>query len=151
MTGHLLTPLQIVGGLSLSSSDPFTQPVIDPALLKSRFDIGVIVYGIKSLLRFLSAPNFAPLSLQPFGRFAEALSSGGLSISPVISHSPEGDAALEAYARDTAGTVWHPVGTAAMAKKGVKAGTKEGVVDSHLRLLGVDGLRVVDASVFVST
>ena len=131
------------------SSDPFAQPAINPAHLSTKFDIGVLIYGIKSLLRFVSAPNFASLSFQPFGLFAEALSAGGLSISPVISHSPEGDAALETFARNTARTIYHPVGTAAMAKKGVKAGTKAGVVDNHLRVLGVDGLRVVDASVFV--
>jgi hypothetical protein len=79
------------------------------------------------------------------------LSTGGLGISPDIPHTPEGDAALETYARSTARTIYHPIGTAAMAKRGVQAGTKEGVVDSHLRVLGVDGLRVVDASVFVST
>ena len=139
----------IVGNLTLSSPDVFTQPLIDPAHLASKFDIGTIIYGIKSLLRFLSAPNFASISPQPFGRFAEALTTGGLSISPVISHSEEGDAALELYVRETAGTVFHPVGTAAMAKKGVKSGSNEGVVDNHLRVLGVDGLRVVDASVFV--
>lgn len=88
--------------------------------------------------------------MQPFGAFGAAVAAGGLGVSPVISHTPEGDAALEAFARSTSGTVQHPVGTAAMAKKGTKAGTKEGVVDSQLRVLGVEGLRIVDASVFVS-
>lgn len=141
--------IRTVGNLTLISSDPFVQPAINPALLESKFDTGVVVYGFKTLLRFLSAPNFASVSPVPFGRFAELLQAGGLGINPVISQTPEGNAALEEFVRDASGTVFHPVGTAAMAKKGVKAGTKAGVVDSKLRVLGVDGLRVVDASVFV--
>ena len=139
----------LVGDITLSTSDPFTQPVINPALLTTDFDVSTLIFGLKSILRFLSAPNFASVSPVPFGRFAELLQAGGLSINPVISQTPEGNVALEEFVRNAAGTVFHPVGTAAMAKKGVKAGTKAGVVDSKLRVLGVDGLRVVDASVFV--
>ena len=139
-----------VGSISLSTSDPFTQPVINPALLTTDFDIFTLVFGLKTILRFLSAPNFASISPQPFGRFADALAAGGLSIGPVIPHTPQGDAALEAYARAAGGTVFHPVGTSAMVKKGGSAGTVQGVVDSQLNVLGVSGLRIVDASVFVS-
>ena len=55
----------------------------------------------------------------------------------------ESDAALDAYIRATAATAHHPLGTCRM---GV-AGDDMAVVDQELRLYGVDGLRVVDASV----
>ena len=51
------------------------------------------------------------------------------------------DAGLDAHIRATAGMTQHPVGTCSMA-----AGSGR-VVDSELRVLGVDGLRVADASV----
>ncbi len=53
------------------------------------------------------------------------------------------DADLDAYIRATAATAHHPLGT---CKMGV-AGDRMAVVDPELRLHGVDGLRVVDASV----
>ncbi|KAF9536329.1 hypothetical protein CPC08DRAFT_652173, partial [Agrocybe pediades] len=53
------------------------------------------------------------------------------------------DAELEAFVRSTTSTLFHPVGTAAMSAK--DAGY--GVVDPDLRVKGVDGLRIVDASV----
>lgn len=48
------------------------------------------------------------------------------------------------WVRDTTITDWHPVGTCAMGGSGGKA---NGVVDSRLRVYGVKGLRVVDASI----
>jgi choline dehydrogenase-like flavoprotein len=49
----------------------------------------------------------------------------------------DSDSDILAFLQRTALTVWHPVGTCAMGS----------VVDGDLRVLGVDGLRVVDASV----
>ena len=53
------------------------------------------------------------------------------------------DADLDAYARATATTVYHPLGTCKMGP----ASDDEAVVDPQLRVRGIDGLRVVDASV----
>ena len=140
----------LVGNITLSTSDPFTQPIINPALLTTDFDVSTVIFALKSILRFLSAPNFASISPQPFGTFATALAQGGLGINPVIPHTPQGDTALEAFARVAGRSISHPVGTAAMVAEGGEAGTSQGVVDSHLKVLGVEGVRVVDASVFVS-
>jgi choline dehydrogenase len=51
------------------------------------------------------------------------------------------DADIDAYIRETASTIYHPVGTCRMGAD------KEAVVDEELRVNGVEGLRVVDASV----
>ncbi|KAB1988795.1 GMC oxidoreductase, partial [Haemophilus parainfluenzae] len=53
----------------------------------------------------------------------------------------QSDADLEAYIRDTCSTVWHPVGTCKMGTDPMA------VVDSELRVHGVEGLRVADASI----
>jgi choline dehydrogenase len=53
----------------------------------------------------------------------------------------QSDAALEAYIRETCSTLWHPVGT---CKMGIDA---MAVVDPELRVYGIEGLRVVDASI----
>ena len=51
------------------------------------------------------------------------------------------DHALEQFAREKGGTVYHPVGTCRMGEDA------KAVVDSRLRVRGVEGLRVIDASV----
>ena len=53
----------------------------------------------------------------------------------------QGDAALLAYARAAGQTLYHPVGTCKMGRDPMA------VVDPQLRVIGIDGLRVVDASV----
>ena len=56
------------------------------------------------------------------------------------------DADIDDYIRGIASSVYHPVGTAAMSS----SSSKSGVVDENLLVKGADGLRIVDASVFVS-
>ena len=56
------------------------------------------------------------------------------------------DADIDNYIRGISSTVFHPVGTAAMSR----SSSKSGVVDQNLLVKGADGLRIVDASVFVS-
>ncbi|KAK3307250.1 putative choline dehydrogenase [Chaetomium strumarium] len=64
---------------------------------------------------------------------------------PPPEDSPPSDAeALRSWLRRVATTDWHPVGTCAMGGRG---GARTGVVDARLRVYGVEGLRVADASV----
>lgn len=58
----------------------------------------------------------------------------------------ESDADIDAYVREQASTMFHPVGTASMSAWDAEWG----VVDPDLKVKGVEGVRVVDASVFVS-
>ncbi|KAG6872927.1 hypothetical protein C0995_005185 [Termitomyces sp. Mi166 len=131
--GNFLTLTTIVvspssrGSIKLRSNNPFDAPLIDPGLLETNFDKLAMREAIKSAVKFASAPAW--------GNYIVGTASG-LSVN-------ETDAALDAYAAANAGTLFHPVGTASMSKKGAS----NGVVDPDLKLKKVNGVRVVDASV----
>jgi len=65
--------------------------------------------------------------------------------SPYGGLSATSDADIDAYVREQASTMYHPVGTASMTARDAEWG----VVDPDLKVKGVEGVRVVDASVFV--
>ncbi|KAG6879365.1 hypothetical protein C0992_003283 [Termitomyces sp. T32_za158] len=115
------------GSIKLRSNNPFDAPLIDPALLKTDVDKLIMREAIKSAVKFTSAPAWNSYIIG---------SAAGLAAN-------ETDAALDAYTAANAGTLFHPVGTASMSKKGAS----NGVVDPDLKLKKVDGVRVVDASV----
>lgn len=115
------------GSVTLASSNPFTKPLINPNFLTTAFDIYAIREAVKASKRFASAYAWAGYVLSPYG---------GLSATS--------DADIDAFVRETASTMFHPVGTASMTAKDAKWG----VVDPDLRVKGVEGVRVVDASVF---
>ncbi|MBD2120896.1 GMC family oxidoreductase [Trichocoleus sp. FACHB-262] len=107
------------------SPDPKDAPMLRMNFLQSEADVQKLVVGIK-LLRNL----FAASALDEFR---------GQEIAPGA--EKQGDAALIAYVRETCSTVWHPVGTCKMGTDPMA------VVDPELRVHGVEGLRVVDASI----
>ncbi|KAG6871962.1 hypothetical protein C0995_014473 [Termitomyces sp. Mi166 len=131
--GNFLTLTTIVvspssrGSIKLQSSNPFDAPLIDPGLLKTDFDKLTMREAIKSAIKFVSAPVWNDYIVGQ---------ASGLSTN-------ETDAALDEYAAANAVTVFHPVGTASMSRKGAP----DGVVDPDLKLKKVSGVRVVDASV----
>lgn len=87
--------------------------------------------AVKAAKRFVSAPVFQDYVLEALGPLATA----------------ETDEEIEAYVRGYSGTTAHPVGTASMSPRGAQWG----VVDPDLKMKGgVQGVRIVDASVFVS-
>ncbi|MCO8275558.1 GMC family oxidoreductase N-terminal domain-containing protein [Actinoplanes sp. TRM 88003] len=113
------------GTVRLASADPGVAPLIDPNYLATESDRRRLVEGIE-VARAIAAAG-------PFDgwRGAEVLPGADL----------RDPAELRQYLRRGTGTYYHPVGTCAM---GVSA---ESVVDPELRVHGVDGLRVADASV----
>jgi choline dehydrogenase len=140
----LLRPLSL-GTVSLSSEDPFTKPVIDPKYLSHSNDLKVSLAGTRLALRIARAQSFSSsLNLRPLDSPIDP--SADPVYWPADANPDElTDAELEAYIRERAQSIYHPVGTARMGGKGDVVGT---VVGPDLRAHGVGGLRVVDASVF---
>ncbi|KAH9056445.1 alcohol oxidase [Lactarius vividus] len=132
IASNLITPtsraFHKVAPVTLNSASPWQAPLIDPALLNTKFDIVTIREAIKAARRFAASPGWGGYVIGPFGDLATAKT----------------DAELEAYARRNAATVFHPVGTAAMGP----GYSSTAVVDPYLAVKGAIGLRVVDASVF---
>lgn len=126
-----LTQTSVIGGfLALRSSNLLDPPLINPNFFSHPFDILAILEGIKAARRFVSSPVLKDSItgiLEPFAN----LSTG---------------AEIENAIRENAVTAWHPIGTAMMSPKGASWG----VVDPDLRVKGVSGLRVIDASIMVS-
>ncbi len=114
------------GSVRLASPEPLAAPLIDPAFLEQQDDLQRLMRGTRMAYDILQAPALAPhrgAMLYPFAR--------------------DDERAVEQFVRDHTDTEYHPVGTCAMGPDG-DAGA---VVDAELRVRGVRGLRVVDASV----
>jgi len=116
------------GSVTLASADPAAPPRIDPNFLGERDDVDVLGRGFKAMRRILAQPALA-------GHGARELAT---------SASAQSDAEIEAFIRAHADTIYHPVGTCRMGRGALD------VVDAELRVHGVDGLRVVDASIMPS-
>jgi choline dehydrogenase len=113
------------GRVTLAGPDPHAAPLIDPALLSVDDDIQPLVRALKLARRILSAPNFA--------RYRATEVAPG----PAVQTDDE----ISDFIRSTAYTVHHQVSTCRMGRGA------DAVVDPELRVRGLDGLRVADASV----
>jgi choline dehydrogenase len=116
------------GSLRLRSADPAAAPLLDPAYLTDERDVRRMVIGLRRALAIGETGALAPW------RGDELLPGPGT----------RDDEACRAYIRSTAATYFHPVGTCAIGSGELA------VVDPLLRVRGVDGLRVADASVMPS-
>jgi choline dehydrogenase len=129
LPGLTMNPCQVRpesrGHIRIASPDPATHPSITPNYLTDPLDQEVAVAGLRWGRRIAAQP-----ALQ---RYVEHEMLPGPSM--------EADQALLAYARMAGSTLYHPVGTCQM---GHGPGA---VVDPQLRVRGVEGLRVVDASI----
>ena len=115
------------GTVQIVSADPFRHPVIQPNYLSTAHDVDEALVGSR-LLRQLA--QTAPLA----DIITEEIAPG---------QHVQGDEALLADFRARADTVYHPTSTCSMGPD-----RRQAVVDSRLRVHGVQALRVVDASVF---
>jgi choline dehydrogenase-like flavoprotein len=119
----LLRP-KSVGRVALQSVDPLAAPLIDPAYYSDADDLETMVRGFKISQGIMRSPLLAPY------RGTELFTAGSQS-----------DADIRDALRQRSDTIYHPVGTCRM---GIDEGA---VVDPQLRVPGIAGLRVVDASV----
>jgi choline dehydrogenase len=114
------------GRITLRSADMLDAPLIDPALLTAPEDLERMVRAVKLCRRIMAS--------RPFARYAAVEDTPGGRVVD--------DAEIEHFIRSSAATVHHPVGTCRM---GSDAGS---VVDLELRVRGLQGLRIADASIF---
>ncbi len=119
------------GALTLKSADPSVPPAIKPNYLATPEDRRVAADSIRVTRAIVAQPalrKYAPVEYLP-----------GVSVG-------DDEAALEKAAGDIGTTIFHPVGTARMGRDDdIRA-----VVDARLRVIGLQGLRVIDASVMPS-
>jgi len=113
------------GHIGLHSTDPFDHALIQPNYLTAAKDLEVLRDGVKMVRKILGQTAMAPYR--------------GEEIAPGASVQSDED--LETWIRASAETIYHPVGTAKMGTDGMA------VVDERCRVHGIEGLRVVDASV----
>jgi choline dehydrogenase-like flavoprotein len=112
------------GSLRLDPEAPDGRPLIDLGLLADARDVDLLCKGVAMARAILRQSPFAPHGLDE-----------------ILPGAQVADDALEDFVRAQARTVYHPVGTCAM---GTGA---DAVTDPDLRVRGVQGLRVVDASI----
>jgi choline dehydrogenase-like flavoprotein len=120
------------GELKLKSADPAAAPSIRPNYLATAEDRRVAADSIRVTRRIVAQPalrQYKPEEYLPGAQVRD-----------------DDEAALEHAAGDIGTTIFHPVGTARMGRPD----DTRAVVDARLRVIGLQGLRVIDASVMPS-
>lgn len=113
------------GHVALRSADPADAPLIDPNYLAERADMLAMIACVRAARRVLAAAPFDPF------RGAEIYPGAGI----------QSDAQIEDFVRRKAETIYHPAGTCKMGADPMA------VVDHQLKVHGLEGLRVIDASI----
>ena len=115
------------GSVRLASNRPEDKPVIDPNFFADPYDMQTLIAGFRACRHIFAQPALAAMT--------------GAEIEPGAQH--QSDAEIDAALRKIVNTAYHPTGTCKMGPDS----DPMAVVDNRLRVRGVSGLRVVDASV----
>lgn len=113
------------GRLALANAEPTADPLIDLNMLSHPDDTALLVKAVRRVREIMRSPAMSTYT--------------GNEMSP--GNDRETDTELEAFVRNKANHVYHPVGTCKMGNDNMA------VVDEKLRVRGLQGLRVVDASI----
>ena len=115
------------GRVGLRSADPLADPAIFANYLSAEEDRRAIREGVRMMRKVAAQPALAP--------YVKGEYAPGAAV--------QTDAEIDAWVKQTAETIYHPVGTCRMGAKG----DPMAVVDAECRVQGIEGLRVIDASV----
>jgi choline dehydrogenase len=113
------------GWVRLADSDPTSMPLINPNFVGEEEDLRAAVESVRAIREVMAQESLASV-------IEEEIDPG-----PHI----QSDAEIGEWVKRVVTTMWHPVGTCRMGQYG------RAVVDARLRVRGVDGLRVIDASI----
>jgi choline dehydrogenase len=113
------------GSIHIEGADSKAPPKIRFNFLSAEYDREITLAGMRIVRKIMEAPAMAPM--------------GGLEIAPGAAMDDDGE--LLQWVKDTAETAYHPIGTCKMGADDMA------VVDDQLRVRGIDGLRVADASI----
>lgn len=116
------------GSVTLACADPMAAPAIDPNYLAEDSDLATLIKGAKMAREIMKAPPLRDYEHKELFGVQDGMN----------------DAQWEQIIRNRADTIYHPVGTCKMGVDDMA------VVDPQLRVRGLQGLRVVDASVMPS-
>ncbi|MBD8827730.1 GMC family oxidoreductase [Pseudomonas sp. CFBP 13602] len=115
------------GHIEIQSNNPRDAALIDPNYLSTQKDIDEVIQGSRLMRKIMQAPALKSITV------AEVLPG------PVV----ESDEQMLQYFRENSGSIYHLCGSCAMG-----ADVQTSVVDKRLKVHGLDGLRIVDASIF---
>jgi choline dehydrogenase-like flavoprotein len=115
------------GSVKAPSSSIFDAPIADAGFLRNPLDTVLLREAVRFARRLVATPSIAELN--PF--------------EVVPGTNVTSDTNLDQYIKNSASTLWHPAGSCKMGKR-----EEGGVVDGKLKVYGIEGLRIVDASVF---
>jgi choline dehydrogenase len=120
------------GTIRLASVDPMVDPIVEENMLDSASDLARMRDGVRRLIE---------IARHPAGREVGTPSGVGLDL-----ETDPSDSAIDTWVLNTAGDAQHACGTCRMGDPS----SAESVVDPECRVLGVEGLRVIDASIMPS-
>lgn len=128
----LLNP-KSAGEIRLKSADPFDFPIIDAQYFADVEDVNTLVRGVRLTHKFLQTKSFKDSEMEEVK----------VDLPECKKFTFGSDKYYDCYVRHLSTTLYHPAGTAKMGPDS----DKSAVVDSRLRVRGVKGLRVGDASI----
>lgn len=114
------------GNVHINTSFPLANPVINPRFLSNAYDTQALIHAAKYTRKISQTPPFSDVWVKEYDP----------------GNTVQTEHEWEKYVRDNVYTFYHPLGSCAMLPR-----EEEGVVDKELKVYGVKGLRVVDASV----
>lgn len=115
------------GKIEIANNNPQTPPLIKPNYLDTEQDRQEVIQGSRLIRKLLTAPSLQSITVA--------------EVKPTL--AVDSDDKLLQYFRDNGGSIYHLCGTCSMGPDPLNS-----VVDTRLRVHGLEGLRVVDASIF---